>query len=115
MTKMTSQKKLLALGAVITGGAAGYVYTQMANDDAKDGSKVTNEAEENIPPSKWTVNEPMLVGGKSSKDKNDVPDQSKKEDAVEYVNKEDAAETILRSYLNAVDTEESPEDGQINY
>ena len=50
----------------------------------------------------------------SSKDKNDVPDQSKKEDAVEYVNKEDAAETILRDYLDAVDTEESPEDGNIN-
>ena len=116
MTKMASQKKLLALGAVITGGVAGYVYTQMSNDDVKDGSKVTNETEENIPPSKWkTVNEPMLVGEKSSKDKNDVPDQSKKEDGVEFVDKEDAAETILRDYLNAVDREESPEDGKINY
>ena len=105
---MASQKKLLALGAVITGGVAGYVYTQMANDDAKDGSKVTNEAEENIPPSKWTVNEPMLVGGKSSKDKNDVPGPSKKEDAY-YM------ESISRDYLDAVDTKESLENGKINY
>ena len=112
---MASQKKLLALGAVITGGVAGYVYIKMGSGDDKDGSEVANETEEIIPPSKWkTVNEPMLVGRKSSKDIDNVPDPSKKEDAVESVNKEDAAETLLRDYLNAVDTEESLEDGKIN-
>ena len=99
MTKMTSQKKLLALGAVISGGVAGYGYTKMGSDDEKDGSKVANE------------NGPILVGGSASNDESDVIDPSKEVDALESVNQEDPSKNLLKDCLEeVVGTGEDPED-----